>query len=474
MRLLTGFVSLLKRFHADQAGQSLVIISLSMVAMLGLAALAIDVASWYTKHHQTQVVADSAALAAANCLAHPNAGPSGASCTSHTDVTDATNVAIAYAAANGVKITASQVVIDTTNDKVTVNPSASTPAVFAGVFGMHTTAEAATAAASYKQPPGQPCGNPGQNCDFMFANNHDSAAGSYALNVSVQGNSTINGGIQTNGNLNASATGNAGGIYGPGLYGPTGSGAGSTTTGGNKDPWKTSPPTVEPAYITWPIDYSTDFPACGGSGQALCQAGGTMAGYPSYCTNGAANITFTGANGDSPIPGNIYCAIGTGSASNPSTWNGTITISESGNNTFDDTFVAGAISYTGNGGDTISPCGYTASGFSSSTCSAPAPATANYPVFYVIGNDQATPCVPATSGSCALNVQSTGNLTLDGDIFAPNGTAALTFQGNQSAGDTFIEASFINATMAGNFSGDGPTDDGSGSLSGGGTDYLVQ
>ncbi|HUY59558.1 MAG TPA: hypothetical protein VMV16_07595, partial [Solirubrobacteraceae bacterium] len=123
----------------------------------------------------------------------------------------------------------------------------------------------------------------------------------------------------------------------------------------------------------------------------------------------------------------------------------------------------------------ISPCGYTVSGFSSASCSAPAPGgTANYPLFYVVGADQATPCVPATTGSCALNVQSTGNLTLDGDVFAPKGTAALTFQGDQSAGDTFIEANFINAIMNGNFSGDGPTSDGSGPTSGGGTDYLVQ
>ena len=98
----------LRRLHAEEAGQSLVILALAMVVMLGMAALGIDVATWYTEHHQTQVVADSAALAAANCLAHPNVGPSGASCSSSTDTTDATNVAIAYAAANGVTITASQ------------------------------------------------------------------------------------------------------------------------------------------------------------------------------------------------------------------------------------------------------------------------------------------------------------------------------------------------------------------------------
>ena len=59
-------------------------------------------------------------------------------------------------------------------------------------------------------------------------------------------------------------------------------------------------------------------------------------------------------------------------------------------------------------------------------------------------------------------------------MFVPNGTAALTFQGNQSAGDTFIEANFINATMAGDFKGDGPTSGGGGGDPGGGTDYLIQ
>ena len=146
---MTGLVSLLKRFRADDSGQSLVIISLSMVVFLGMAAFAIDVANWYTKHHQAQVVADSAALAAANCLAHPNVGASGSSCSSSTDVNDAKRSRSPYAAANGLTITTSQVVVDTANRKVTVNASAQTPAVFASVFGLHNTTEAATAAASW-------------------------------------------------------------------------------------------------------------------------------------------------------------------------------------------------------------------------------------------------------------------------------------------------------------------------------------
>jgi Flp pilus assembly protein TadG len=478
MRLMTGFVSLLRRFRADDGGQSLVIISLSMVVMLGMAALAIDVANWYTKHHQAQVVADSAALAAANCLAHPNVGVSGSSCSSSTDVTDARAVAIAYAAANGVTISGSQVVIDTSSYKVTVNASAPTPTMFASVFGVHNTSETATAAASWRQPPPQPCASLGQNCDFMFANSNDSAAGSYALNVAVQGNSTISGNIQTNGNLNASGTGSSSGIYGTGLYGP----GAASTTGGNNDPWQTSPPTAEPAATSWPTDYSTDFPACvvGGSGTTACISSSTVQNYPSFCTHAATNLIFTGngSTGDLPVNGTVYCAIGTGTPSNPSTWNGTIEIEPSGGttgNTWDATFVGGSIYYSGAGGDTFSACGYTASGFSSSTCSAPAPAaTANYPVFYAIDADQTNPCVASIPGSCALSVGSTGNLTMYGDVFAPAGTAALTFGGAQSLGDTFIEANFINASMHGNFSGDGPQTIGPSAPPSGGWDYLSQ
>ena len=412
MRLVTGFVSLLRRVHADQDGQSLVIVSLSMAVMLGMSALAIDVASWYTKHHQTQVVADSAALAAANCLAHPNAGPSGASCTSNTDVTDATSVAVAYAAANGVKITASQVVVDTSNDKVTVNPTASTPAMFASVFGVKNTAEAATATASYKQPPGQTCGDPGQNCDFMFANNHDSTPGSYALNVSVQGNSSIYGGIQTNGNLNASATGNAGGIYGTGLYGP---GGGSTTTGGNKDPWKSQPADPRARIHHLADRLQLRLPSLRGQRRGPCGRYRATRATAQTWASTSRSVTHRRPPADIPESGNIYCAIG-------NTPGSLIPIRAHGParsrylkrgwqpNTFDDTFVGGSVSYSGAGGDTLAPCGYTASGFSSASCSGPpAPSTANYPLFYVIGADQASPCVLSTqnsAGSCALNVHS--------------------------------------------------------------------
>lgn len=51
---------------------------------------------------------------------------------------------------------------------------------------------------------------------------------------------------------------------------------------------------------------------------------------------------------------------------------------------------------------------------------------------------------------------STGNLTLSGDMFVPNGTAALSLTGNQGAYDTFVEANAISGYFKGNFTGDGP------------------
>jgi Flp pilus assembly protein TadG len=469
----------------DESGQSLIVTVSSMAVLLGMSAYGIDVASWYAKRHQVQVVADAAALAAANCLANPGAhsgsinSASVPTCSSATDTTDATTVAIDYAAANGMTITASQVSFGTGTTgagTVTVTPSGSTPSLFARALGVTNVKAKATSVASWKVNPGG-CTTAGQNCDFMFANSSNCSTGSNVLIVSTQGKSTVNGNIQTNGSLDASATGSAGGINGTGTFGP----GCSTSIGGNQQPWNTSQPTQASSVISWPIDYSKDFPACSGN---TCQANG----FPKYCTNTSTNaggIIFGGATGGMPTPGIIYCAAGAGTGvnvSDPSTWTGAITINSSGNNTFDDTFVGGTINYTGAGGDTISACGWTASGYSAAACSfngtsPPEPAaTTNYPVFYAVSQDpNPSNCAAGTavSTSCAFSLVSTGNLTLDGDVYVENGTADLNLQGNQSAANTFIEANAIGATLAGNFNGDGPSTTG-GAGAGSGTDTLLQ
>jgi hypothetical protein len=279
----------------------------------------------------------------------------------------------------------------------------------------------------------------------MFANSSNCNA--TALTLQLQGSSIVDGNIVTNGSVNASQIGNSGGINGAGSYGAGTSPACTSTSGAappnNKDPWLHSNPTQATGTVSWPIDYSQDFPACGASPLAAC-----VNGYPPWCTDTGPSFSFTTtpANTDS-----IYCASGGGAGVNtedPSTWNGTITFNMSGNNTYTDTFVGGSISYTGTGSDSVTACGFTTTGFTSSTCSAPTPLTANYPVFYATGADP--------SGSYALSVpKSTGNLSLNGDIFVPNGTVNGSFGGGQTT-YTFIEANSINASLSGNFLGDGP------------------
>ncbi len=107
----SAVLHILRRARREESGQSLIIVAFAMVVVIGISAMAIDVASWYVKHHQAQVVADAAALAAANCLANPNKGPA-PQCTSGTDTTTATTVAQAYGTDNGVTLAPNQIHVD--------------------------------------------------------------------------------------------------------------------------------------------------------------------------------------------------------------------------------------------------------------------------------------------------------------------------------------------------------------------------
>ena len=446
----------------DEAGQSLIVIVMCMSVILGLAAFAIDASTWMLHHHQDQVVADSAALAAADCLANPGKAAGSITingtltpvptCTSSTDTTDATTVAEDYAAANGVTITASQLSFDTTTGKVTVTPSSSAPGGFARLFGIGNSARSAVAGASWTASTGS-CTTPGNGCDFMFADDSNCTSSSHGININANGNSQVSGNIQSNSNLSGNANGNI--SLGTGSFGPNGSGTCSNSVSWNgHDPW-TTPPTQAATDVPFPIDYTKDFPACSGS---TCDAHS----YPSFCTNEGSQVTLNGStNGDTMISGNIYCASGTGNPSDPSTWNGTITINLNGKDTLADTFVGGSINFSGNGKDVLSSCGYTVSGYSAAACksSVPSPATTNYPIFYATG-----------SGS-PLNLDVNGSQTINGDIFVPNGTATVNMDGNKTL-TTFIEAYDINATFNGTFQGDGPSSSGSGG-SGGGSVSLV-
>jgi cytoskeletal protein CcmA (bactofilin family) len=294
----------------------------------------------------------------------------------------------------------------------------------------------------------------------MFAHDENCSGGVLAgIDLQVNGNSTISGGIQSNSNLTVQSNGNP--SWGAGSYGPTSNGSCSSTDQYNgHNPWG-SPPTQDSVNYPYPLDYSKDFPACGtGSGQTACASNG----YPTFCTNEASNITLNGSsNGDTAITDQIYCAAGTGQKNDPSTWNGSISIDLNGSATLYDTFVGGSMTFDGNGSDDVSSCGYAVSGYSASNCGSgvPNPTTANYPIFYATG-----------TSSEAVDIQINGSQTLNGDIFAPNGGASLQMNGNKSL-TTFIEANDITGQVNGTFEGDGPAA-GTTSTNGGGAVTLVQ
>lgn len=440
-----------------ESGQSLIVVTLTMLVIMLVSALALDVAMWYQRHHQAQLAADAAALAAANCLANSGTGQT---CTSTTDTTDAIAVATTFARSNGVSIPASDVTFNnvTNPSTVTVTTPEPAPVLFGGIAGIRTAATSARAAAVWKVGSG--------NCTTTMQNQNDCYA-IFAMDQSCSNNGVlfqgggyhIHGGVHSNSSIN---TGGGGSSYGPTTYGPTGSACTKATGGGDSF---TSGPTSEAPITTWPINYTVDFPACSGSG---CTGPN---GTPSFCSASAASYSFTSQS--MPTNGYIYCAYGTGTKGEPSTWNGTISFPwgsvGSQGNPIVATLVAGNV-YTGSGSNFIKACGYALSGFLASSCkgasgqTVPTPLTTNYPAIYAVDtNSQAG----SSNGDAPVYLGGGGN-GFTGDVFAPNGLLTIA-AGSISTG--FLEGWDVSLT-AGGITGDGPS--ATGDASTGGTDSLVQ
>jgi Flp pilus assembly protein TadG len=390
----------------------------AMVVMLGVAALAIDVGSWYQKRHEAQVVADAAALAAANCLANPNSGQNSAAvpqCLSNTDTTDAQKVAVAYAASNGLTIDPSKDVAFSGNT-VTVTATNTSPTFFANLFGIGSATERASATASYTTATSGGCANPGVNCYAIFTEDSSTSSVGFSL---TGGGVDFTGGVHSNCNL---SLGGGGSQFGPTTYGSASGCSGGAHGGGNSF---TSGPTAEAAINSWPIDYSTYFPAC--TGAACTGPNGT----PSFCTYAAANFSLTKS---SQIGSGIYCAYGTtATPGTPSTWNGAISFGNGSLTSPNASFIGGTISLN-NGGDSFTAYDYVSG------------ASKNYPLFYA-----------TSSSSTAINLQGGGSSYI-GDMFVPNGGETMKGGGTIT---TFIEAQDVS-WQGGGATGDGPLDSGSG------------
>jgi formylmethanofuran dehydrogenase subunit C len=393
---------------------------LVMVVVMGVAGLSIDAATWDVKHHQDQVVADSAALAAANCLANPNTGQNTASvpqCTSSTDTADAQKVAVAYAAQNGLTITTGQVSVS--GSTVTVNAQSTTPSYFAKVAHVGNVSESANASAGFMTAStgastlSWGCTTAQQNssgCDAIYA--ADTSCGSsngwtaYSTSIAVNGTVDSQGAINlTNGSyaLNGAAT-----------Y------SNACTYSGSASPAPTA--VADPTHATWPADFSKVFTSCGSGYSYQCTGPG---GTPSYCTYAAASYNVTG------LSNGVYCVYGTGTPSTPSSWNGNITITNGASFSASVTLIAGSIQATGIA-MTLTPYSNFCTMYALDTNSTAGGSNSNSPIYL-----------------------QNGTYSTAGGTFAPNGT--ITVQG------TAISSGFLEAldvlTYNGSFSitGTGPS-----------------
>jgi putative Flp pilus-assembly TadE/G-like protein len=109
----------------DERGQAIVLMTLSLVVIMGMAALVLDVGNWFHTKRRLQGTADAAALAGAQELPNDSSG--------------AQTMAMNYANQNGGDVAAANIVVSSTvlpNDTIAVRARKTEPGFFSGVLGI--------------------------------------------------------------------------------------------------------------------------------------------------------------------------------------------------------------------------------------------------------------------------------------------------------------------------------------------------
>jgi hypothetical protein len=109
----------------DERGQAIVLMTLSLVVIMGMATLVLDVGSWYHTKRRLQGTADAAALAGAQLLP--------------TDSSGAQSQALAYANKNGGDVAGANITVTSTvlpNDTISVRARKTDPGIFSSIFGI--------------------------------------------------------------------------------------------------------------------------------------------------------------------------------------------------------------------------------------------------------------------------------------------------------------------------------------------------
>jgi Flp pilus assembly protein TadG len=449
----------------SESGQALIITALAMTLVLFMSAFAIDLATWYQKHHQAQVAADSAALAAANCLANGKTQTSSSdiNCSSATDTADAQSIATQIAATN-LPSSNDQVTVNTTLHTVTVTASSTPQVDFAGLMSLHPTVTARSVA-SYSMPSADYSvfvGN--DNCNT----NITSGANGLQIASGGGGNATVTG-LYSDGVINNQDNSNAanwsGGISDgstTGGYQVTatpmcGNGQGAAGSVADNNSWLTKNTTVEAGEETaYPEQYN--LPTINSSTITGSEPSSAPTVTPGICTFASTYFSTDGTGIHALNWPGIYCVVNSSgqiatSYSPPSgdscSWTPS-TKNSSADDTAGSIFVQSSIE---GGFELVAPCvvgaanGNNDPGLSSNIQAI----NSQTPIVYGTAQVSASsPClVPRTTfvdpNQIVYSPDSVylygNNLTLDGSIYAPCGTAELA---KNNAYNTFLEAANVS------------------------------
>jgi hypothetical protein len=125
----------------SESGQAFVLMALSLLVIMGMAALVVDVGSWYHTKRRLQGTADAAALAGAQLLP--------------TDSSGAQSLALSYANKNGGDVAVADITVTSTvqpNDTIAVRAKRTDTGVFSGIVGIGSADIAARAKARVGPP----------------------------------------------------------------------------------------------------------------------------------------------------------------------------------------------------------------------------------------------------------------------------------------------------------------------------------
>lgn len=130
MNAMRGFLKWCQELNANESGNVMVLVALSMVVFCGFAALVIDVGGLYLQHQRAQAAADAGALAGADTLV-PVTPTSAAVAAS---VASAANTALHMAQSNDA-VPAFTARADANSETVTVTGKQTVPLTFARILG---------------------------------------------------------------------------------------------------------------------------------------------------------------------------------------------------------------------------------------------------------------------------------------------------------------------------------------------------